>query len=68
MNWTQSRLDFTTMIPQVDLFLFVSWKKLKTPKRPLVIEIFEQFFQTEYLHTFNMLLQGSTNLNTLEEL
>ena len=24
---------FTTMKPQVDLFLFVFWKKLKTPKR-----------------------------------
>ena len=26
------KFDFTTMIPQVDLFLFI-WKKLKTPKR-----------------------------------
>ena len=25
--------DFTTMIPQVDLFSFVFWKKFKTPKR-----------------------------------
>ena len=25
--------DFTTIIPQVDLFLFVFWEKLKTPKR-----------------------------------
>ena len=25
--------DFTTMIPQVDLFSFVFWEKLKTPKR-----------------------------------
>ena len=35
--------DFTTMIPQVDLFLFVFWRKSKKPKRhfeinwPLVI-------------------------------
>ena len=27
------KIDFTTMIPQVDLFLFVFWEKLKTPKR-----------------------------------
>ena len=25
-------LDFTTMIPQVDLFSFVFWRKSKTPK------------------------------------
>ena len=25
--------NFTTMIPQVDLFSFIFWKKLKTPKR-----------------------------------
>ena len=25
--------NFTTMIPHVDLFLFVFWEKLKTPKR-----------------------------------
>ena len=28
-----NRFDFTTMIPQVNLFLFVVWRKLKTPKR-----------------------------------
>ena len=28
-----NEFDFTTMIPQVDLFSFVFWKKLKTPKR-----------------------------------
>ena len=27
-----NEFDFTIMIPQVDLFLFVFWKKLKTPK------------------------------------
>ena len=27
------KFDFTTIIPQVDLFSFVSWEKLKTPKR-----------------------------------
>ena len=27
------KFDFNTMIPQVDLFSFVFWKKLKTPKR-----------------------------------
>ena len=27
----------TTMIPQVDLFSFVFWKKLKTPKKPFKI-------------------------------
>ena len=27
------KFDFTTMIPQVDLFSFVFWEKLKTPKR-----------------------------------
>ena len=26
------KFDFTTMIPQVDLFSFVFWKNLKTPK------------------------------------
>ena len=28
-----NEFDFTTMIPQVDLFSFVFWKKLKPPKR-----------------------------------
>ena len=28
-----NEFNFTSMIPQVDLFLFVFWKKLKTPKR-----------------------------------
>ena len=28
--------DFTTMIPQVDLFSFVFWKKLTTPKKHLI--------------------------------
>ena len=28
-----NEFDFTTMIPQVDLFSFVFWKKLKTSKR-----------------------------------
>ena len=27
-----NEFDFTTMIPQVDLFTFVFWKKLKTLK------------------------------------
>ena len=27
-----NEFDFTTMIPQVDLFSFVFWRKLKTPK------------------------------------
>ena len=31
-KWT-NKFDFTTMIPQVDLFSFGFWKKLKTPKR-----------------------------------
>ena len=31
------KFDFTTMIPQVDLFSFVFWEKLKTPKRHLEI-------------------------------
>ena len=26
--------DFTTMIPQIDLFLFVFWRKSKTRKKP----------------------------------
>ena len=25
--------DFTTMIPQIDLFSFVFWRKSKTPKK-----------------------------------
>ena len=28
-----NEFDFTTMKPQVDLFSFVCWRKLKTPKR-----------------------------------
>ena len=28
-----NKFNFTTMIPQVDLFSFGFWKKLKTPKR-----------------------------------
>ena len=31
------KFDFTTMIPQVDLVLFVFWEKLKAPKRPFKI-------------------------------
>ena len=27
------KFDFTTIIPQVDLFSFVFWEKLKTPKQ-----------------------------------
>ena len=27
------KIDFTSMIPQVDLFLFVFWEKLKPQKR-----------------------------------
>ena len=27
------KIEFTTMIPQVDLFSFIFWEKLKTPKR-----------------------------------
>ena len=27
------KIDFTTMIPQVDVFSFVFWEVLKTPKR-----------------------------------
>ena len=29
---SSEKFDFTTMIPQVDLFSFVFWRKLKTPK------------------------------------
>ena len=32
-----NKLDFTTMIPQVDLFSFIVWKKLKTQTRYLEI-------------------------------
>ena len=28
-----NQFNCTTIIPQVDLFLFVFWRKLKTPKR-----------------------------------
>ena len=28
-----NKFDFTAMIPEVDLFSFVFWRKLKTPKR-----------------------------------
>ena len=28
-----NKFDFTAMIPQVDMFSFVFWKKLKTPIR-----------------------------------
>ena len=28
-----NEFDFTTMKPQVDLFWFVFWKKMKTPNR-----------------------------------
>ena len=31
-KWTK-KFDLTNMIPQVDLFLFIFWKNLKTPKR-----------------------------------
>ena len=29
----KNEFDFTTMIPQVDLFSFVFWKKSKTPRK-----------------------------------
>ena len=35
-KWTKE-FDFTTMIPQVDLFSFVFWRKSKTPKNHLEI-------------------------------
>ena len=44
-----NKVDFTTMIPQVDLFSFIFWKILKTPKRyfeinwPLNIILFWYF-------------------------
>ena len=28
----KKKFDFTTMVPQVDLFSFVFWRKSKTPK------------------------------------
>ena len=31
-NERTNEFDFTTMIPQIDLFSFVFWKKSKTPK------------------------------------
>ena len=35
---TNKKFDFTTMIPKVDLFSFVFWEKLKTPKRHFEIK------------------------------
>ena len=32
-----NKFDFATMIPQVDLFSFAFWKKLKTTKEPFEI-------------------------------
>ena len=32
-NKRTKEFDFTTMIPQFDLFSFVFWRKLKTPKK-----------------------------------
>ena len=29
----RKKSDLSTMIPQVDLFSFIFWRKLKTPKR-----------------------------------
>ena len=33
------KCNFTTMIPQVDLFSFVFWEKLQTPKRHFEINL-----------------------------
>ena len=37
INERTNEFDFITIIPQFDLFSFVFWKKLKTPKRHLEI-------------------------------
>ena len=42
------KFDLTTMIPQVDLFSFGFWKKLKTPKRHLEINWLLWLWQTRY--------------------
>ena len=50
------KFDLTTMIPQVDLFLFIFWKNLKAPKRhfeikwPLVVLISEIQKCAKYWH------------------
>ena len=55
------QFDLTTMIPQVDLFSFVFWKNLKTPKRhfeinwPLKIAHFENRWHL-CSHTENYIL------------
>ena len=33
----RKKFNFTAMIPQVNLFSFVFWKKAKTPKKPFGI-------------------------------
>ena len=71
-----NKFDFTTMIPQVDLFSFVFWEKLKTPKRhfeinwPLTKYIYCILYQT--LHKwkwFPSKLQSSfrKNLNPVSD-
>ena len=50
-----NELDFSTMIPQVDLFLFVFWRKLTTPKNHF--EINWPFIQyTEIKQNINLTL------------
>ena len=45
-----NEFDFTTMIPQVDLFSFIFWKKLKTPKRRFEINWSLAVHKIPYLH------------------
>ena len=37
-----NHFNFITMLPQVDVFSFIFWKKLKTPKRHLNYLTFRQ--------------------------
>ena len=66
-KWTKE-FNFTTMIPQVDLFLFVFWRKSKSPKNhfeiiwPLVpvkskVEILQNFVAfSEYMNLKSSIL------------
>ena len=55
-KWTE-KIDFTTMIPQFDLFLFIFWEKLKTPKGHLEINwpLIGTTWNPNFLSTLNSL-------------
>ena len=57
------KFDLTTMIPQVDLFSFVFWKNLKSPKRHFEIMYENVLFERK--QSFDPLKSNNHNFWTI---